>query len=221
MNFNNKYITYNQNALVQKELANDLLSLLKINSTSKSSSMFEIGCGTGIFTKLFINSYNPSLIILNDMFDTTTYLTDINYEKFIKGNIENLNIPNVDIIVSSSVFQWINDLEKLLYLISKNTNELAFSLYIKDNLLEIKKHFGISLNYLSFNDIYFLLNKYFPKIYTLNKEYILTFPTPFDSLKHLKNTGVTGFNKTVDIKKIRTFTSTELTYKTACFYAKK
>ena len=59
-----------------------------------------------------------------------------------------------------------------------------------------------------------------PKIYTLNKEYILTFPTPFDSLKHLKNTGVTGFNKTVDIKKIRTFTSTELTYKTACFYAK-
>lgn len=33
MNFNNKYITYNQNALVQKELANDLLSLLKINST--------------------------------------------------------------------------------------------------------------------------------------------------------------------------------------------
>ncbi|CBL07056.1 hypothetical protein MHY_24680 [Megamonas hypermegale ART12/1] len=112
-------------------------------------------------------------------------------------------------------------LEKLLYLISKNTNELAFSLYIKDNLLEIKKHFGISLNYLSFNDIYFLLNKYFPKIYTLNKEYILTFPTPFDSLKHLKNTGVTGFNKTVDIKKIRTFTSTELTYKTACFYAKK
>ena len=86
---------------------------------------------------------------------------------------------------------------------------------------QIKKHFGISLNYLSFNDIYFLLNKYFPKIYTLNKEYILTFPTPFDSLKHLKNTGVTGFNKTVDIKKIRTFTSTELTYKTACFYAKK
>ena len=158
MNFNNKYITYNQNALVQKELANDLLSLLKINSTSKYSSMFEIGCGTGIFTKLFINSYNPSLIILNDMFDTTTYLTDINYEKFIKGNIENLNIPNVDIIVSSSVFQWINDLEKLLYLISKNTNELAFSLYIKDNLLEIKKHFGISLNYLSFNDIYFLPN---------------------------------------------------------------
>ena len=69
MNFNNKYITYNQNALVQKELANDLLSLLKINSTSKYSSMFEIGCGTGIFTKLFINSYNPSLIILNDMFE--------------------------------------------------------------------------------------------------------------------------------------------------------
>ena len=43
MNFNNKYITYNQNALVQKELVNDLLSLLKINSTSKYSSMFEIG----------------------------------------------------------------------------------------------------------------------------------------------------------------------------------
>ena len=68
----------------------------------------------GHFTKLFINSYNPSLIILNDMFDTTTYLTDINYEKFIKGIFEILNIPMFDIIVSSSVFQWINDLEKLL-----------------------------------------------------------------------------------------------------------
>ena len=108
--------------------------------------MFEIGCGTGIFTKLFINSYNPSLIILNDIFDTTTYLTDINYEKFIKGNIENLNIPKVDIIVSSSVFQWINDLEKLLYLISKNTNELAFSLYIKDNLFFFLVFFSFLLN---------------------------------------------------------------------------
>lgn len=49
MNFNNKYITYNQNALVQKELANDLLSLLKINSTSKYSSMFEIDCGYWYF----------------------------------------------------------------------------------------------------------------------------------------------------------------------------
>lgn len=221
MNFNNKYTTYNQNALVQKKLANDLLSLLKINSTNKYSSMFEIGCGTGIFTKLFIDSYNPSLIILNDIFDTTPYLTNINYKKFIKGNIEYIDIPKVEIVVSSSVFQWINDMEKLLYSISKNTNELAFSLYIEDNLLEIKTHFGISLNYLSFNDIYFLLNKYYSKIYTLNKEYILTFPTPLESLKHLKHTGVTGFSETTNIKKIKTFNSNKLTYKTACFYVKK
>ena len=71
---------------------------------------------------------------------------------FIQENIEELDIPKSDLVVSSSVFQWIKDIESLIRNIAEHTDNLCFSSYIFGNLLEIKNHFGVSLDYLNIEE---------------------------------------------------------------------
>ena len=62
--------------------------------------------------------------------------------------------------------------------------------------------------------------KYFKNIKKESEIFIENFNSPIEVLRHLKNTGVTGFEKT-EIKKIRSFSSAELTYKVGYFLCEK
>ena len=62
--------------------------------------------------------------------------------------------------------------------------------------------------------------QYFKNIKKESEIFIENFNSPIEVLRHLKNTGVTGFEKT-EIKKIRSFSSAELTYKVGYFLCEK
>ena len=116
MNFNKKFDSYDENAIVQKKVASHLIELIKEIKNDKNSfeSILEIGCGTGIFTREFLKSYSPNKIILNDFFQVERFLNNIPYNAFLVGDILKIELPKVETIVSSSVFLWISRLEKLL-----------------------------------------------------------------------------------------------------------
>ncbi|MDU1911523.1 methyltransferase domain-containing protein [Fusobacterium sp.] len=218
MTFDKNFTTYDNNAVVQKKVAATLAEYIKTDSSlfKDLNKVIELGCGTGIFTKEFLSKFTPNYFILNDFFDVKEYLKNLNYNEFIQGDIEITPFPKADIIISSSAFQWVNSFEKLIDNISASTNNLAFSIYTKGNLKEIYEHFNISLNYLENEDIYQILRKKFKNI-ALKKETItIEFNTPLEALRHLKNTGVTGFQKT-NISKIRSFNSCYLTYEVSYF----
>ena len=221
MNFYKKYDVYNKNALVQRKTAEKLLNLSKEYFDKRNfESIYEIGCGTGIFTRIFLKNFKAEKIILNDIFDVKKFLQDIDYTKFILKDMDRENFPKVSLIVSSSVFQWSKNFEELVKNISKSCRYLVFSIYLEDNLLEIKKHFSISLNYMTAEEIENILKKYFKNIKKESETFIENFNSPIEVLRHLQNTGVTGFEKT-EIKKIRSFSSTELTYKVGYFLCEK
>ncbi len=221
MNFYKKYDVYDKNAVIQKKAAEKLLNLSKEYFDKRDfESIYEIGCGTGIFTRMFLKNFKAEKIILNDIFDVKKFLQDINYTKFILKDMDRENFPKVFLIVSSSVFQWSKNFEELVKKISKSCRYLVFSIYLEDNLLEIKKHFDISLNYMTAEDIEKILKKYFKNIKKESEIFIENFNSPIEVLKHLQNTGVTGFEKT-EIKKIRSFSSVELTYKVGYFLCEK
>jgi len=96
---------------------------------------------------------------------------------------------------------------------------LAFSIYTKGNLKEINDHFNISLNYLENSEINKILKEKFKNINFKKETIVLKFNSPLEALRHLKNTGVTGFQKT-SISKIRSFTSCTLTYEISYFICK-
>ena len=65
-----------------------------------------------------------------------------------------------------------------------------------------------------------ILKKYFSSVKYYSETIKLDFEAPMAVLKHLKYTGVTGFQKT-SISKIKTFKDNILTYKVAYFICKK
>ncbi|WDD87940.1 malonyl-ACP O-methyltransferase BioC [Fusobacterium nucleatum] len=222
MNFNKHYNVYEKYSLAQKQVAKNLLDYMGKSNIfdTKINSIFEIGCGTGIFTKEYRKYFLHSDLILNDIFDVRDFIKDIDYNIFIQENIEELDIPKSDLVVSSSVFQWIKDKDSLIRNIAENTDNLCFSSYVSGNLIEIKNHFNISLDYLNIEEFKEILKKYFSSVKSYSETIKLDFEDPMSVLKHLKYTGVTGFQKT-SISKIKTFKDNILTYEVAYFICKK
>lgn len=222
MNFNKHYNVYEKYSLAQKQVAKNLLDYMGKSNIfdTQINSIFEIGCGTGIFTKEYRKYFLHSDLILNDIFDVREFIKDIDYNIFIQENIEELDIPKSDLVVSSSVFQWIKDKDSLIRNIAENTDNLCFSSYVSGNLIEIKNHFDISLDYLNIEEFKEILKKYFSSVKSYSETIKLDFEAPMAVLKHLKYTGVTGFQRT-SISKIKTFKDNILTYKVAYFICQK
>ena len=222
MNLNKHYNEYEKYSLAQKQVAKNLLDYMRKSNifNTQINSIFEIGCGTGIFTKEYRKYFLHSDLILNDIFDVREFIKDIDYNIFIQENIEELDIPKSDLVVSSSVFQWIKDKDSLIRNIAENTDNLCFSSYVSGNLIEIKNHFDISLDYLNIEEFKEILKKYFSSVKSYSETIKLDFKVPMAVLKHLKHTGVTGFQRT-SISKIKTFKDNILTYKVAYFICKK
>ena len=222
MNFNKHYNEYEKYSLAQKQVAKNLLDYMGKSNifNTQINSIFEIGCGTGIFTKEYRKYFLHSDLILNDIFDVREFIKDIDYNIFIQENIEELDIPKSDLVVSSSVFQWIKDKDSLIRNIAENTDNLCFSSYVSGNLIEIKNHFDISLDYLNIEEFKEILKKYFSSVKSYSETIKLDFEDPMSVLKHLKYTGVTGFQKT-SISKIKTFKDNILTYEVAYFICQK
>lgn len=221
MTFDKNFSTYDKNAIVQKKAAANLAEYIKndISLSENMNKVIELGCGTGIFTREFLSRNTPASLILNDFFDVREYLSNLDYDDFIQGDIENIPIPKADIIISSSASQWVTSFKKLIDHISGSSNNLAFSIYTKGNLKEINDHFNISLNYLENSEINKILKEKFKNINFKKETIVLKFNSPLEALRHLKNTGVTGFQKT-SISKIRSFTSCTLTYEISYFICK-
>jgi len=218
MNFDKKFDRYEENAHIQKVVAKELIKLIP---KKKYNIIFEIGAGTGVLTKNIVKNIEYKNLIINDKyFESREYIKDLPSVEFVGGDIEKLDIKKADLIISSSVFQWIEDKKKLFKKISKATDTLVFSIYIKGNLMEISDHFGISLEYLDMKELKTLLSPYFKSINGYKEEFRLTFDTPMEGLKHLKNTGVTGIGQT-NIQKIRSYSIKELSYKVGYFICEK
>ena len=222
MNFYKYYNEYENYSLAQKQVAKNLLDYMGKSNifNTQINSIFEIGCGTGIFTREYRKYFLHSDLILNDIFDVREFIKDIDYNIFIQENIEELDIPKSDLVVSSSVFQWIKDKDSLIRNIAENTDNLCFSSYVSGNLIEIKNHFDISLDYLNIEEFKEILKKYFSSVKSYSETIKLDFKVPMAVLKHLKHTGVTGFQRT-SISKIKTFKDNILTYEVAYFICQK
>lgn len=219
MNFNKHFNEYDNYSFVQKKVAIKLLEYIEKTKITeeKELSIFEIGCGTGIFTREYKEKFsNIKNLILNDKFDSRQFLSNINYKEFLLGDVTEIEIPQSDLVLSSSVFQWIEDIDLLFKNIALKSNKLYFSIYTFGNLIEIKNHFGISLNYKKFEEIEKSAKKFFKTVKAYKETIKLNFESPIDVLKHLKYTGVTGIQKP-SVKNIRTFKDKELTYEVAYF----
>lgn len=177
--FSKSLNSYEDNAIVQKQMGAKLISLLE---RKEFNSIFEIGCATGLLTKQIKENLNYEFLTANDIVaQAKDYVEDI-ADEFICADIETVKIEkNYDLIISNACLQWCNDINETIKKLLNSLNDkgvLAFTLFGEDNLKEIKTLFN-------FENRVCLTAKIFKE-----EKIKLYFDTPIDVLKHIKSTGV-------------------------------
>lgn len=191
-NFKKAHATYDQSALVQHQMCQHLITLIQTRLPDASpKSILEIGCGVGNLTKLYHPLWQIDELYLNDLYDVHSA---IDRAKLIIGDIEHIDLPRVDMALSSSALQWVKDLPTLCHRIHhalSDASTFAFATFGQDNLHEMKTLTGIGLDYHSLDDIIQMLSKAgFDVIHTEQTPYTLYFDQPKQILRHIKETGV-------------------------------
>ena len=207
--------TYNENARIQKRMAERLVTFLNKNNYAK---ILEIGCGTGFLTELINNRITfEKLTAIDIVEDCRNYINNINPEiEFINADIEefiNSNNEEYDLIISNATLQWAEDFKGLIKKLESKlcaNGELLFSTFGKENFREIYHVIGTTLDYYS----QFELEEIFPQAKIDSEIHIMAFESPKDVLKHLQLTGVNAIeNKTWTKKDLIKF---ENGYKNLC-----
>lgn len=185
--------TYNDNAKIQKKMAERLLSFL---DRKDFNDILEIGCGTGFLTQLVNDSFNFNTYTANDIVESCEkYVKEINPKiNFIPADIEKAvenSDKKYDLIISNAAFQWVENLESFIKLLVSKLNEggiLLFSTFGPENFREVNFVLGKTLPYYSANELQEIIKDY--KNIVEQEMHVMAFKTPKDILKHIKSTGV-------------------------------
>ncbi len=206
-NFSKHASCYDRYASIQKQCAGKLLKELR---SSNYKNILDIGCGTGIYTKLLRDKFPRAKI---EALDCSSRMIKIAKQKF-KGDKINFimadaqEIPRnqkFDLITSNAAFQWFSNLGETLLDYKKILEEkgcILFSIFGPKTFCELKKsldQMNFGSNFITSSifcekaEITYFLKNNFIKSYV--KEEILKEESDNlgDFLKKIKYTGTRGF----------------------------
>jgi malonyl-CoA O-methyltransferase len=195
--------TYDQHAKVQQKVGRSLIDMLDDYPEMRFDRVLEIGCCTGVMTEMFLADHTPGRLYLNDL---VPEFYEIVRERFagqvhttiepLFGDIEELNLPSdLDLVLSSSTFQWLENLSGFFVKIAravKKEGYLAFTLFGPGTLTEFKQLTGVGLQYIVLSHALDLLEKYFVLEFVDTEKHQVFFTSPREVLRHLQATGVGG-----------------------------
>lgn len=191
--------SYAKHAVIQQKVATELLQLLhQCQPNTHFENVFEIGCGSGHLSTLFIEQFKYQHLYLNDLYHgVQQYFQNTDQIQWCIGDIEAIAFPNnLDLILSSSALQWVKDLDAIIAKSSQSLKAkglICFSTYGKKNLKEMKALTSHGLDYLSLEQIRIkLLNNGFEILHLTEQYEALKFEHPKQVLQHLQATGVTA-----------------------------
>lgn len=185
--------SYEENAIVQKELADTILYLLK--GTGKNfENILEIGGGSGMLTRKLKDNYPESSLRALDIVKGCQYPGVEIYEGDAESVMRNIPSNTFDLVISGSTFQWFHSPYRCLaevYRVVKEKGVFAFSTYLTGTFKEISDLSGQGLLYLKAHEWESVIKKVGFEIETIKlKPVTLYFEKISDVFSHLRSTGV-------------------------------
>ena len=197
--------SYEEEAAVQRLIASKMMALIEAcRPDGRCRMMLEIGCGTGIFSRMLVDRLRPEAVLLNDLCpEMRERLADLLCEhiRFVAGDAETYPFRGrgqYDLVASCSAVQWFREVEgffRRIHLLLKPEGLLAFSTFGSGNIREVTALTGKGLAYPSPEALRRMLSGGFELLHVSEEKILRTFKTPKDVLYHLKRTGVTGFDR--------------------------
>lgn len=148
--FDRSVSQYDRGAELHRFIADKLLAMADLNGYQKN--VLEIGCGTGYLTSMICSVWNPENLtavdISNKMIECTRKrCVFYNNIELIRKDGEQLSFEDgkkFDLIVSSSTFQWFNDIHssfKHYYSMIENGGVFLFSMFVEGTFCELFQAF--------------------------------------------------------------------------------
>jgi len=203
---------YDQFAIAQKQVAQDLANALSMTCRELDGAqgcnfneVFEIGCGSGIFTNHLEQEFNCNKLVVNDLYEAKPMAR----LPHIIGDINEISFPqNQNLVATSSVLQWIADLDSLLRRINSSLSLgglFAAGTFTAGTLYELESFTHQGLPYLTDEDFRNKVASQFKVHSFSSKSCSIPYESLRDLLKSLKETGVNnvegGFRLTRDTLK--------------------
>lgn len=198
--FDKRALDYEKYAQIQRIAAKDLFSVIQRNFTCDFQKLLELGSGSGIFTTLLSENLNYNTLCCIDLCHNLIKLNKA--QNRVRGDILYLPFKNniFDTIVSSSTFQWIEDIKGLLkeiHRVSTLDCRLGFNAFLKGTFIEMDEvykltGFGRVLDMKTSEDYLKNCDECgFDVTFYYEKEYMLWYDSVLDFLKRHKFTGAT------------------------------
>jgi malonyl-CoA O-methyltransferase len=209
--------TYEEGAIVQKEISRQLIAIFQRYATGMEySRVLEIGCCTGNLTEMLSASVSIGTYYLNDLVPDFCSSTEeriaerVGRVTVLPGDIEQVRLPqNLDLVISSSTFQWMTDLNSVICNIAEALNDsgrLVFSIFSSGTMGEISALTGRSLRYHAMEDLLAMLVEHFQVISIHSEIKRLFFPSVRAVLHHIRETGVGGLDRNKwNLRKLKDF----------------
>jgi len=206
-NFSRNAASYDAHAAVQRKCAEKLAEFADGKGVGR---ILEIGCGTGVYTRILRGMYAEADIeavdISKDMVDHARKKILEDSVRFKVEDAERMKIAGkFDLITSNASFQWFEDLPKAIGMFSEaliDEGVLNFSMYGPHTFSEFREvarmYYGcrsIELSSGAFPAscaVEGMLKKYFKKFIVSEQNFTVTFPSLRDFLRDIKYSGTRG-----------------------------
>ena len=205
---------YHAHAHHQRELAAQLASNAVQWVPAPVSSALEIGCGTGFLTEALHRNWRQ--VPINDYWLNDLALGDNLQPRAqrvhcLQGDISSVALPDdVQLLLSSSALQWVDDLPALLHRLRAHLAAdalVALSLYCGEHFRELRDTLGIGLPYRQVDDLHALFSEHFTRLWQHEVREQYHFTSPHALLKHIRLSGVGHLREQVTFTALRQFAS--------------
>ena len=203
--FRRSLATYDEEASIQREVGVLLLDLLEDVPDLRYRRVLEIGCGTGLMTGELCRRQEVDQLYLNDLVDefcqsaAERVAAGVGQVCSLAGDIESRQLPSdLDLIISSSTFQWLADLPAMFAKCATALDSgayLAFALFGPGTMAEIRHLTGVGLDYWDEEQLRAALAPHFRTMTVKHRSRRLYFTRVRDILRHIQRTGVSGVRR--------------------------
>lgn len=197
--FSGAIATYDRAASIQRHIAGRLVELWN-PGPEESLDILEIGCGTGMSTRLYLDRVTPRSLRLWDLSPAPS-LPAVAEVTACDAEVAVTSLPgeSLDVVFSSSTIQWFNSPGTFLRRCAdalRPGGKMVVSTFGPETFRTLHSLTGITPSYLDVNDLRRIVPRQTDIIAITDETVSITFDSAADMMRHIRATGVNALAST-------------------------